>query len=351
MQQFFFIAGLAAIILGLYSLFKLKNIQAIISILTGILLVGSAYLTVFMNDQPNEAPKKEIKIRLSGSKTIGQSLMPNLIKEYLSVNGFKVFSQNESQDKILISASKKTDAGIEILHFELYSTGSIKGFDLLKNGGCDIAMSSNPLPKEIAEALGAGYLSERNELILAFDALRLIGHLSFSKDLKSMSIQMLEEILQGKVQKWSKLNNKKQGDITICLRDTNSGTYRFIDEHFLAHQLPDSTIKSAKIEHFDYYEKIAKRVSEDSLTLGLIDFGIDSLMLQNIYTIPLTLKDSKFIFPDENTIRSRTYPLSRPLFLYTSGNIDKQEYIKSLLKFCQSPQAAEIIRKERFIPR
>lgn len=351
MQQFFFLIGLLAIIFGLFLAFKSKINLGLFSIIFGAVFIGVAYLLAYFENTPPVINQKEFSIKIVGSRTIGQSLMPNLVKQYLTDNQFHIFQQEEKPDYLRISAQRKKEENLsEVLHIEIQSVGSKKGFESLKEGQCDIAMASNQLPEEIASLLGAGFHRDKNEHIIAFDALRIIAHPSVQTEIEGLNLSAIEQILQGKITDWSKVLPKKKGEIHLYLRDSNSGTYQYIHEHFLAHALPDSTQGKANITQFDFFEKIANKVAEDSLSLGFIDVGIDSLMLENTYTMGIFTKDSINILPDAENIKNRKYPLARPLYLYTSGNIDKQEQLKLFIDYCKSPAAAEIVRKERFVP-
>lgn len=350
MQQFIFLIGISAILFGLFFIFKFKTNSGLFIILSGGILVATAYILAYYNESP-PLQQKEFRIKIVGSRTIGQSLMPNLAKQYLVANQFQIFEQEEKPNYLRISARrKKEDKFLEILHIEIHSLGTLKGFESLKEGHCDIAMASNQISEDIIKALSLGFRREKNEHIIAFDALRIIAQQSVKSEIQGLLLSDIEQILQGKMSDWSKLSTKKKGSIHLYLRDSNSGTYQYIHEHFLAHALPDSTQAVANITQFDFFEKIANKVTEDSFSLGFIDFGIDSLMLENTYTLGILGKDSICIFPDAENIKSRKYPLTRPLYLYTTGNIEKQEQVKQFIDFCKSPAAGEIVRKERFVP-
>jgi phosphate transport system substrate-binding protein len=349
MQQILFIAGLAFIIFGLYSYFKAKKTVGSLGIIAGISLIASAYLTVYLNNEEKDLIKIEEHIRLNGSKTIGQDLMPELVKSFLEKEGYKVTAQGESADKYSISASKITGDTNRIIHFEVISKGSLGGFEALKNTATDLAMSSTQMSVELAAELGSAFEKARNKHIIGYDALRLIGHPSAKDKLPSIKFQDFEKIMQGDIKQWDKVVKKQKGDITICLRDSSSGSFRFIEEKFLSHNIPDSVIRFAKFEQYDYFEKIVKKVSEDPLSLGLIDYGIDSSLLNNIYNLGLIINEKDTVFPDNNSISSFKYPLSRPLILYSRGELTKNKILQDFISFCQSDNAKVIVKKMGFV--
>lgn len=346
MQQILFIAGLAFIIFGIYSFIRQKKGAGVIGLISGAALIATAYLTVYLGNSEKNLIRSEISIRLNGSKTIGQYLMPELVKSYLEKEGYKVIEQEERADLFKISGSKIIGDTNQIINFEINSKGSISGFDALKNKETDIAMSSTQMSTEVASTLGTAF----DKHIIGYDALRLIGHPSIKEKLPTIKLQDFEKTIQGEINDWNNIIKNKKGTINICLRDSSSGSFRFIEDKFLAHKIPDSTQKSAKFEQFDYFEKIAKKVSEDSLSIGLIDYGIDSVSLGNVYTIGLTIIDKETIFPDDASISSFKYPLSRPLILYSIGELSKNPFLESFIKFCQTEKAREIVKKKGFVP-
>jgi ABC-type phosphate transport system substrate-binding protein len=350
MQQILFIAGLAFIVFGIYSFFKAKKIAGAVGVIGGILLIASAYLTVYLGNKEKDLKKIEVNIRLNGSKTIGQYLMPELVKSYLENEGYKVIAQKESAALFKISGSKIIGDTNQIINFEINSKGSLSGFEALMNKETDIAMSSTPMPSEIVISLGTEFEKARNKHIIGYDALRLIGHPSLKDKLKTINFKDFERIMSGKINDWNKVIKSKKGIINICLRDSSSGSFRFIEDKFLAHNIPDSSHKSAKFEQFDYFEKIAKKVSEDSLCIGLIDYGIDSVSLGNVFTIGFIINEKETFFPDAKNISSFKYPLSRPLILYSIGDNSKNNILSLFINFCQTEKAREIVKKKGFVP-
>jgi ABC-type phosphate transport system substrate-binding protein len=350
MQQILFIAGLAFIIFGIYSFIRLKKSAGIIGIISGVLLIAAAYLVVYLNNDEKDLIKTEISIRLNGSKTIGQYLMPELAKSYLDNNGFKIIAQEENAEIFRISGSKIIDKTNQIINFEIISKGSLNGFEALKNKEADIAMASTQMTSETASSLSTEFEKAPNKHIIGYDALRLIGHPSVKDKLRTINYKDFERIMSGEINDWNKVLKNKKGTINICLRDNNSGSFKFIEDKFLSHNIPDSSHKSAKFEQFDYFEKIAKKVSDDSLSLGLIDYGIDSVSLGNVFTIGFIINDKETFFPDADNISSFKYPLSRPLILYSIGDLSKNPMLESFIAFCQTEKAKEIVKKKGFVP-
>jgi phosphate transport system substrate-binding protein len=350
MQQILFIAGLAFIIFGVYSFFKAKKTVGLFGLTAGILLIASAYLTVYLGNKEKDLTKIEVNIRINGSKTIGQYLMPELVKSFLEKEGYKVNAQEDNSEKYLISASKISGDTNRIINFEIISKGSLSGFEALKNAETELAMSSTQMSVELAAELGLEFEKARNKHVIGYDALRLIVHPSTKDKLPYIRYQDFEKIMLGEIKNWDKLIKNKNGEITICLRDSSSGSFRFIEEKFLSYNIPNNNKTSAKFEQFDYFEKIVKKVSEDPLSIGIIDYGIDSSLLNNIYNLGLIINENDIIFPNDNSISSFKYPLSRPLILYSRGDISKNEILQHFINFCQSEKAAEIVKKMGFVP-
>ena len=54
------------------------------------------------------------------------------------------------------------------------------------------------------------------------------------------------------------------------------------------------------------------------------------------------------IEPSEETVRSKTYPISRPLFCYTNGK--PTGAAAAFITFCLSPEGQAIVREEGYVP-
>ena len=59
-------------------------------------------------------------------------------------------------------------------------------------------------------------------------------------------------------------------------------------------------------------------------------------------------KNSPYIEPTVENVRSGKYPISRPLLMYTKG--EPQGTVKEFIDFALSPQGQEIVIKTDFVP-
>jgi phosphate transport system substrate-binding protein len=222
--------------------------------------------------------------------------------------------------------------------------GSGTGFKALIDGDTDIAAASRPIkPDEADQAKANGH--EAKEFTVAQDGVSII--VNPANKVTQLTMSQLADIFSGKITNWKQVG----GDdvpIQVHSRDASSGTYVFFKEHVLNHG--DS---KGKVEYADSASKdqssqaIADAVAEDQGAVGYVGMGYVDPKKQR----PLKIaKDDKspFVEPSKANVVNKTYPVSRPLFLYTPG--DPTGEVKKFIDWVLSPAGQAIVEKMDFVP-
>ena len=252
--------------------------------------------------------------------------------------------QNKGSDTLVnvaqawAEAYKQVDPSIGIA---VTGGGSGTGITALINGTVDIANSSRSMKPEEIEAAAKGGV-EPVEHIVGYDALAVYVH----KDnpLESITIAQLADIYGdgGKTEKWSALGVKIPGarddKIVRASRQNNSGTFAYFREAVLGkgrdYKLGSLDMHGSK-EVVDLVAKTPGAIGYSGLAYATHEVKMLAVV-KNPGAAPVA--------PTIATASNRTYPIARPLFMYTAG--EPQGMVKSYLDWILSDAGQRHHRKE-----
>jgi len=221
--------------------------------------------------------------------------------------------------------------------------GSGTGLASLISGTCDIAMSSRTIKqKEIDQAKLKGIIP--NEIKAALDGIAVVINPQNSVD--KLTLDQLAGIFSGKITNWKELGGKDE-KIVILSREVNSGTHVYFKEHVLRKNDPNSQEEfSPKALMLSSSQAIADETSGNSSAIGYYGMGYISPK-QKAVAIAKEEK-SAYTVPTIDNVVNGTYPISRPLFIYTNGQ--PQGMVKKFVDFILSAEGQEIVLKTDFVP-
>jgi phosphate transport system substrate-binding protein len=209
--------------------------------------------------------------------------------------------------------------------------GSSIGINAFINGVTDICASSRKIKKsEVDKARSRSSIA--NEIPVALDGLAIA--VNSSNPIKSLTMDDLRKIWVGQITDWSQLGGKKE-PIAVFSRDSNSGTYAFFQQNVLKNQNWGP--------HVVFSPSTSDEGREVARTEGGICYGGVAYFKnkKNIKIIPIADKaGSTPLFPSEENVRSKKYPIWRTLFYYTNG-APKGETAK-FISFVLSPAGQSI---------
>lgn len=201
------------------------------------------------------------------------------------------------------------DVSIQVL-----GGGTGVGIASLTDGNCDMANASREMkPKEIAR-IKQKHGKEAREHVVGYDALAVYVHKDHPLD--SLSLEELAEIYGegGKTTRWSQLVPWKAGgsdEIVRVSRQNNSGTYVSFQEHVLG---LSREFKLGSIDQSGSKDVVAL-VSRTPAAIGYSGMGYatDEVKMLKI----ADKKGEPGIEPSVENVRNKSYPLTRPLYVYT----------------------------------
>lgn len=221
--------------------------------------------------------------------------------------------------------------------------GSGTGIAAIINGTCDFAMSSrNITQKEIALASQKGV--EPREFKVALDGLAVVVHPK--NPVSRLTVDQLADIFTGRVKNWKELGGEDK-TIVVLSREVNSGTHVYFKEHVL--RKGDSKSKeefSSDALLMPSSQAIADEVKQNASAIGYYGMGY----IGEGHKAVSVAKDlsSDYVYPTVQNVISGDYPISRPLYIYTSG--EPAGTAKSFLDFILSPEGQNIVTEMDFVP-
>ncbi|MBW6518596.1 MAG: PstS family phosphate ABC transporter substrate-binding protein [ANME-2 cluster archaeon] len=223
--------------------------------------------------------------------------------------------------------------------------GSGTGIAALINGEIDIAISSRSITTtEIDTARKKGI--EPWEFIIARDGLAVI--VNSDNQLKNLTLEQIGAIYRGDITNWNQLGGADL-EITLYGRQSTSGTYEFFLEHVVNWQQTRKNDYSPKMRNMEGNKAIADAITADPSGIGYIGIGYVTDKIQVISVARDT--SSEYISPlEENNIENDLYPITRPLFQYTSGKPDKDSLLYAFIRFELSESGQDIVRRSGFYP-
>lgn len=285
----------------------------------------------------------QIILRLHGSNTIGGKLVPAMAAAYL-----KTMGADATVTKPLAKANESQVIGYlpgrhQVVGIEIKAHGSSTGFKSLINETTDIAMSSRPIKHEENLDLiieNGDMTNPENEHIIALDGLAIVVHPD--NPLKTITVSQLAEIFSGKINNWAQIGGK-DGRINLYARDDQSGTF----DTFNALILKKFKRSLARAKRFESNEELVNQVRNDRFGIGFsgLAYADRQMILQVAADTGLPA-----IAPNQFSISSEDYPLSRRLYLYANENKSTNPHISNFLQFSVSGMGQQLAEAESFIP-
>ncbi len=209
-------------------------------------------------------------------------------------------------------------------------SGSGNGAKSLINGSCDIAdMSRSMEPKEIAAAKAKGVRPVAH--VVALDGISIVVHPS--NPVRSLTIAQIADIYSGRVRNWRQVGGPNF-PIVIIQRESNSGTQETFRELVLKGR---KVARSAESQASN--GAVKNRVSQTPGAIGFLGLGyVDA----SVKPVPVNKVRASAL-----TVKKGTYPLSRPLYMYTNGQPTGK--VKLFIDLPKTPDGKQIIRELGFV--
>ena len=222
--------------------------------------------------------------------------------------------------------------------------GSGTGIAAMINGTVDIANASRKMKdKEVKMASDRG--QNPIEHVVGYDALAIFVHPD--NPMNEINIAQLKDIYsrKGKAKNWSDLGvtvpGCKGNKIVVVSRQNNSGTYAYFKKAVLGKK---SKYRSGTLDMHGSKD-VVDLVEKTPCAIGYsgLAYATDHIKM------PCVSQDGgACVGPSVATAVDRSYPIARPLFMYTNG--EPQGEIKNYLDWIMSDTGQCIIKEKGYAP-
>lgn len=220
--------------------------------------------------------------------------------------------------------------------------GSGTGIAALINGTVDIANASRQMkPEEIKAAEANGITPV--EFVVARDAIAVVVHPSNPVD--ELTLQQISDIYTRKITNWREVGGVDR-PIVLLSRESNSGTYVYFLENVIRMGDEDSDLLfSPDALLMPSSEGISTEVEQNPNAIGYDGLGYvteDQKMIAVARDA-----DGPYVLPSVETVNDGSYPIARPLYMYTAG--EPTGRVKAYLEWVRG-EGQEIVPELGFVP-
>lgn len=214
--------------------------------------------------------------------------------------------------------------------------GSGVGLAALINGSTDVANSSRPIqPSELAK-IKEKYKRNAIEIPCAKDGLSVF--LNKGNTVSELTIQQLGDIFSGKITNWKQVGGA-DAKIRLYGRESSSGTFEFFKEHVVKTDFSPTT------QTLPGTAAIVNAVKKDKYSIG---YG-GAAYAEGVKDCKVKKDaESKGYLPTAATIKNKTYPISRYLYMYLKSNPTGET--KAFIDWILSSEGQKMISTVGYFP-
>ena len=231
-----------------------------------------------------------------------------------------------SMQKVMLALGEAFMENNSGTNFTYNGTGSGSGIKAVKDGTCDIGLSSRYLKdSEKAEGL--------KETILAIDGIAIIVHSGNS--VVDLTLEQISAIFKGEITNWSEVGGN-DGEIVLIGREENSGTRDGFES----------------ITDTEGACKYRQELTSNGAVLAAVAENPNAIGYVSLSSVKNTVKAISVngVAPSEATIKDGSYAVQRPFVLVTKEGVALSETAQAFFNFATSSAANEIISAAGVVP-
>lgn len=310
------------------------QIQADIVICTGILCPT---LEVTQEFEP--------QFGIYGSRTVGTTLIPNLLRGYAQSVGasYEIAATDDAAERIVRLMNADGTLRAEI---DLQTRGSGSAFPALADGVAAIGVADRRMKdSDVAKIAAAGIPDLRDtsdEIVLGVDGIVMIAHPD--NPVRNLTAFEISKIWSGEITNWLELGG---GNVPITVNSFGEGSG---DRAVMMDALvrPNGRDETADVTRWSAYQEMVDAVIADRGGIGFVGRWLASTNDVN----QLAIRETCGLLspPTDFRMKIEGYALSRRLYAYTTPGVIHPE-AQAFLDWTMTSEAQAYIKESNFVDR
>jgi len=253
--------------------------------------------------------------------------------------------ENKGSDTLVNLALAWAEAYMQLhpeVRISVTGGGTGTGIAAMINGTVDIANASREMkPEEIEAAKANGIVPK--EFIVARDAIAVVVHPA--NPVNALTLQQVSDIYTGKITNWREVGGENR-PIVLLSRESNSGTYVYFLENVIRLGDKESTLLfSPETLLMPSSEGISAEIRQNPNAIGYDGLGYVTPD-QKVLAIARDAQ-SPYVLPSVDSVNDGSYPISRPLYMYTAG--EPKGHVAAYLQWILG-EGQSLVPKLGFVP-
>ena len=214
--------------------------------------------------------------------------------------------------------------------------GSGVGIAALVNGSTDIANSSRPMKASEMDKLKQRYNTLGVEIPCAKDGITIF--LNKSNPVAELTVKQIGAIFAGKITNWKEVGGP-DASIKLYGRESSSGTFGFFKDNVV------KTDYAPSCQTLPGTAAIVNAVKKDKYAVG---YG-GAAYAEGVKDCKVKKDDNSPAYaPTAETIKNKTYPISRYLYMYLKSR--PTGAMKAYIDWILSPEGQKVITEVGYFP-
>lgn len=214
--------------------------------------------------------------------------------------------------------------------------GSGVGISALINGSTDIANSSRPMKASEIEKLKARYNTLGVEIPCAKDGISI--YINKSNGVSELTVKQIGQIFAGKISNWKEVGGV-DANIKLYGRESSSGTFVYFKDNVVKSDYAPSC------QSLPGTAAIVNAVKKDKFGIG---YG-GAAYAEGVKDCKVKKDDKSPAYaPTAETIKNKTYPISRYLYMYLRNR--PTGAMKAYVDWMLSTEGQKIITEVGYFP-
>ena len=152
----------------------------------------------------------------------------------------------------------------------------------------------------------------------------------------NLTVEQIKKIYIGEIKNWKDVGGPDQA-IVVISRDTSSGTYETFETMVLKGQK-----LTAKSEYVGSNGAVRQRVMSTPAAIGYVGIAfLEGVKAVKVNDVEVTNK----------TVADNTYPIARPMYMYTHGHPKEGTPLFDFVNLCNTPEGRKMITEIGFVPK